>query len=112
MKVDMHQERLNQIKAKKIWFTRTKCEKCKSYYVHEKMWMVPRYGINEVRNEWFYCQHCLPTKEDVLNEVDNDNCMFGIYGVDSFLRNKPNANRNPSTFGDVPKPEQPIEEGA
>ena len=104
MKVDMHAERLKQIKLVKIWFTRTKCEKCGDYYVHEKMWMVPRWGVNERRYEWFYCQHCLPTKQDVLNQVDNDNCMFGIYGVDSFMANKGNKDRIPLPNVQQPKP--------
>ncbi len=94
VKVDMHEERLKAIKLKKIWFTRTRCSKCENFFVHEKMWEVYRWSVNETRWPWHYCQHCLPTKEDVLNEIDNDGCMFGIYGVDDFLR-QTKANLSP-----------------
>ena len=103
MMVDMNQERLKAIKSRKIWFARTQCSKCKNYFAHEKMWMVPRWGINETCHEWFYCQHCMPTKEDVLKEIYSDGCMFGIYNVDPFL-SKPNASIIPPAGVLQPRP--------
>ena len=101
MIVDMNQERLKSIRSRKIWFEKTQCSKCGNFFVHESMWMVPRWGINETRHEWFYCKHCLPTKEDVLKEVYSDSCIFGIYNVDSFLSEKPDVSILPPS--DVPQ---------
>lgn len=102
MQVDMEQVRLRKIKTIKVYFGRTKCEKCGNQFVHEKMWRVPRWGTNKWRYDWYYCKHCLPTKKDVLNEVDTDKCPFGIYDVDPFPFN-PNKKNN-MRFSDFPNP--------
>ena len=83
MKIDREQKRLNAIRLKLVIFP-TKCRCCGEEYVREKMWQVYRWGINKTRHEWNYCQNCMTSKQDVLNEVDTDDVMFGIAEVDSF----------------------------
>lgn len=63
-----------------------RCECCGDMISKEKMWKVNRWGVNGRIHAWYYCQKCMPTAEDVLNEVDTDSCNFGIAGVDSFWR--------------------------
>ena len=102
MMVDMEQDRLKRIKTVKVNFGRTKCQKCGSQFVHEKMWHVSRWGTNKWKYDWYYCKHCLPTRNDVLNEVDNDDCPFGIYGVDPYPYN-PNK-KSTTGFSKFPDP--------
>jgi len=80
----MQKERLKQVKSKKIWFMRTECRRCGNYFVHEKMWMVPVWGVNNARVELYYCQKCAPSREDALKEADEQPGFFGIYNVDPF----------------------------
>lgn len=103
MIVDMEKERLKKIKQVKVFFSRTQCRKCGRYFIHEKMWKVPRWGVNKWKFNWFYCMHCFSTPEEVLNQVDNDGCMFGIYGIDPYPYN-PNK-RNKMRFSDFPDPD-------
>ena len=84
MKVDKHQKRLKAIKLKYV-FSPTKCRCCKEEYKKEKMWMVHRYGANKVVVECRYCQNCMHSAEDVLNEIDTGKKpLFGIVGIDEF----------------------------
>ena len=84
MMIDMEKERLEKIKLVNVHFLRKKCGCCENFFVHEKMWKVPRWGINMWKYNWYYCQNCTPTREDVLEEIDTDNNAFGIYRVDGF----------------------------
>ena len=102
MLVDEHEERLKKIKLQRVFFFKTKCEKCGNQFVHEKMWHVPRWGVNEWKYDWYYCQHCMPTKEAVLEEVDSDGCNFGIYRVDPFPYNPHKTNM--IRYSDLPDP--------
>ena len=72
MQMTTKKERLEEIKLVNVMFFRTECKKCHNIFVHEKMWQVPRLGINNCQIEWYYCQHCFPTKEEVLNEIDSE----------------------------------------
>ena len=92
MKVDMHEERLKKIKLVRVGFLRTQCSKCGSFFIHEKMWHVTRWTTNDKPYDWYYCQHCLNSKEEVLNEIDTDSCPFGIYGIDSHMIKSINLN--------------------
>ena len=102
MMVDEKQERLKKIKLETIYFRRVQCMKCRSNFVHEKMWYVPRWGVNEWKYDWYYCQHCFPTKEEVLAEIDSDDNPFGIYKVDPFPYN-PHKTK-PIPFSELPDP--------
>ena len=46
------------------------------------MWVVDRWAVNSEIVTWYFCKECFPTKEDVLNEIDTDECHFGIAYVD------------------------------
>lgn len=83
MKVDREKKRLKAIKLKYVLFS-TKCECCGEEHKREKMWKLFRYGINETKHKRFYCQNCMKSAEDVLNEIDTDESPFGIAGVDDF----------------------------
>jgi hypothetical protein len=84
MKIGKEQKRLRAIKLRYVLFPK-KCKCCGEEYALEKMWSVNRYGINAVCNTWYYCQNCMHSAEDVLNEVDTDENPNGIYNVDSFF---------------------------
>jgi hypothetical protein len=85
--------RINAIKIKKPFFW-TECSICGKEYRHESMFKVQRWGVNQTVHDWWYCNHCMSSKEDVLNEVDSDECYFGIAYVDSFIGfNKKNKDR-------------------
>lgn len=73
MKVDKEQKRLKTIKLKYVLFP-TKCDCCGEEYKREKMW-----------HAWHYCQNCMHSAKEVLNEVDTDECCWGIAGIDSFF---------------------------
>ena len=83
MIVDQKAKRLKAISLKYRWFE-TECSCCGNVFRREKMWKVTRWGINRIPITWCYCQNCMHSAEDVLNEVDTDSCGFGIYGVDDF----------------------------
>ena len=84
MKVDKEQRRLKSIKLKYVFFT-TKCHYCGQLYKREKMWQLYRYGINATWQKWHYCQNCMHSAEEVLNEVDTDEFPSGIAGIDNFF---------------------------
>lgn len=83
MKVDREQKRLKAIKLKYVLFP-TKCDCCGEKYKREKMWQLYRYGVNKTWHKWYYCQRCMHSAEEVLNEVDTDETIFGIAGIDDF----------------------------
>ena len=49
------------------------------------MFKTCRWGVNQTIHEWWYCSHCMHSKEEVLNEIDSDTCIFGLAFVDSFI---------------------------
>ncbi len=65
-------------------FFEKKCDACRRRFRLERMWIVERWGVNKTCHPWYYCTHCMPTAQAVLNEIDIDDCYFGIYGVDEF----------------------------
>lgn len=76
--------RLKAVRKQYVFFPK-ECECCGDMISKEKMWKVDRWGVNKTVHTWHYCQKCMSTPEDVLNEVDTDSCHFGIAFVDSFL---------------------------
>ncbi len=72
-----NKKRLKRIKKRLAIFP-TKCECCGDMISKEKMWKVDRWGVNKTIHTWHYCQECMPTAEDVLKEVDTDECPFEI----------------------------------
>jgi len=62
----------------------TKCSCCGEEYKREKMWHLYRYGVNETWYKWYYCHNCMHSAEDVLNEVDTDESIFGIAEIYDF----------------------------
>ncbi len=94
MKRSPENKRLSAIKEKKPIFHWKKCECCGYEFKREQMFVVYRWGFNRTIREWWYCKNCTPTKEDVLNRIDNDSCMYGIANVDSyFFFNKKGSNK-------------------
>ena len=84
MKVDMKQKRLKAIKLKYVFFPK-KCRCCGEEYKREKMWQLYRYGINKIWGKCHYCQNCMHSAEDVLNEIDTGkSVLFGLAGIDDF----------------------------
>lgn len=83
MKVDNEKKRMKAIKLKFVFFP-TKCDCCEEKYKRKKMWQLNRYGINKTSHKWHYCQNCMHSAEDVLNEVDTDEFFFGLAGIDDF----------------------------
>jgi len=81
MKVDKEKKRLKAIRLKYVFFP-TRCEKCGEEYKREKMWQCYRWGINKRRDKYSYCQDCMHSAEDVLNEIDTDEVLFGLADVD------------------------------
>lgn len=70
-------ERLKAVRKHYVIFPK-RCECCGDIISKEKMWEVDRWGVNKTIHKWHYCQECMQTAEDVLNEVDTDDCHFGI----------------------------------
>lgn len=64
------------------------CRCCNNFGYNEEMWKVRRKKINiinsddETVDDWYYCKKCAPTKEDVLNIIDNDNYPYGVYPIE------------------------------
>ncbi len=83
MKVDKEQKRLKAIKLKYVR-SDTECDYCGEEFKREKMWRVNRYGVNRRIHTWHYCQNCMHSAKEVLNEIDTDACSFGIAYVDDF----------------------------
>ena len=83
MKISVSEKRLNAIKKRFFLFPRT-CDCCKTTIVLEKMWFVDRWHANMRVHRYHYCTKCMKTKEDVLTQIQNDECSFGIAFVDSF----------------------------
>lgn len=83
MKIDKEQKRLKAIKLKYVLFP-TKCSCCKEEYKREKMWQLYRYGINKTWHKHYYCQNCMHSAKEVLHEIDTDESIFGLAGIDDF----------------------------
>ncbi|MBU5331764.1 hypothetical protein KQI61_06105 [Anaerocolumna aminovalerica] len=93
MMITKEQKRLNSIKEiKPLLFYRT-CHCCDNDFVKEKIFKVDRWGVNNSVHSWYFCKKCMSTKEDVLNEIDTDECIFGIAYVDSQVINKKDYTR-------------------
>lgn len=82
-----NKQRLKAVKKQYVIFPK-QCRCCGDMISKEKMWKVNRWGVNKTVHTWYYCQKCMPTPEDVLNEVYTDDCHFGIAYVDKFLPKK------------------------
>lgn len=89
MMIDQEQKRLKYIKLKYVLFP-TRCSCCKNKYKKEKMWQVHRYGVNKTVHKWCYCQNCMHSAKEVLNEIDTDESIFGIAYVDDFYHFRKN----------------------
>lgn len=83
MMVDIEQKRLKAIRRRFIFFEK-KCDACRRHFRLERMWVVERWGVNKTCHPWYYCTRCMSTAQAVLDEIDTDECYFGIYGVDEF----------------------------
>lgn len=97
MKVDKEQKRLKAIKLKYVFFPK-QCDHCGEVFKKEKMWKVNRYGINDSIHKYFYCQNCMHSAKDVLNEIRTDESIFGIVGVDNVLADKKDFSRFNSAY--------------
>ena len=75
--------RLRAIKFRLV-LVPTKCDSCGDTFVRQKMWTFTRYGMSASHFKWYYCQNCMHSKEDVLNEIDTDEYPFGLYRIDNF----------------------------
>lgn len=80
-------ERLGQINIRYI-STNTSCSCCNNNFKEEKMWHVSRWGKNKTLTSFFYCVNCAPTKNDVLNIIDTDECEYGIFPIDNVIIRK------------------------
>ena len=97
MKVDKEQKRLKAIKLRYILFPK-ECNCCRKKYKNEKMWRVKRYGIDEPIINYYYCQSCMHSPQDVLNEIYTDSSVFGIVGVDDFFIEKKDSSKFNKTY--------------
>ncbi len=75
--------RLKAIKERKI-NSNEKCDSCGKNIKGKEVWVVNRYGTNGEVLKYYYCKECFPTREDVLNEIDTDEILYGIAFVDDF----------------------------
>ncbi len=79
------EKRLKAIKSRKV-FLRKKCAHCREKFKNQEMWVVKRFGKYGEVNKYYYCKECMPSKEDVLNEIDTDEILYGIAYVDDFFK--------------------------
>lgn len=98
MKVDKKIRRLNAIKVKFPMLLSCECKSCHNEYLHEKMFIVDRWGVNNTIHSHSYCKQCMPTKEDVLFEIDTDENPFGIAFVDNPNISKDDCTRLTAIF--------------
>ncbi len=84
MKVDKEKKRLKAIKLKYV-LCATRCACCGEEFKFERMWHVYRYDSTLNCDEYYYCRRCTPSAKDVLKEIDTDECIFGIVGVDNII---------------------------
>ena len=87
MRRTVEERRLRAIKSKFMILGRI-CECCKEEVSFEKMWVVDRWGAKKMIYPHYYCQKCMHTVKDVLNEIDNDACPYGIAFVDPYMKTK------------------------
>ena len=96
MKKTFEQRRLDAIKLKFYIFP-TECDCCRGTVKLEKMWTVRRYTEDRRCRNFYYCQECMHSAEDVLKEIDNGEDHHGIVGLDE----------PPLPFGTNPIPTTP-----
>ena len=68
MPANVQKGRSNGVKLVNVLFNKTKCQKCGSDFIHEKMWQVSK-PIGQATYYYYYCTHCFPKKHDVFEEV-------------------------------------------
>lgn len=81
METKLETKRLEAIRLKFVIFSK-QCSCCDNHFHFKKMWHVKRSGLKHTVHSWYYCQKCMPTAQDVLNEIDTDGIPFGIAGID------------------------------
>ena len=91
MMISKEQKRLKAIKEIRPLVFPVTCSCCNNDFVREKVFKVARWGVNKMVHDWYYCKHCMPTKEDVIHEIDTDKCIFGIAFVDKQVIDKVNT---------------------
>lgn len=84
MKVNKEKKRIKAIKLRFMILPK-KCQRCGEEFYFEKMWKALRWGMNETCHEWHYCQNCMHSAEEVLDEIDTDDCPWGLAFIDSFF---------------------------
>ena len=84
MKVDFERKRLKAVKSR-FMILPTECKCCNQEFYFEKMWKVSRWGMNQAVRPWHYCQNCMHSADEVLNEIDTDDCPWGLAFIDPFL---------------------------
>lgn len=85
MEESLNEKRKKRIKLRYYLFP-TECNLCRKLIHGEKMWKVERNAIKYGQTVTFhYCQRCMHSVEDVLNEIDTDAYPRGIAGIDSPL---------------------------
>ena len=84
MKVKPKNKRLKAVKPR-FMLLPTKCESCHQEIYFEKMWKVSRWGMNQAVCTWHYCKNCMHSAEEVLKEVDTDDCPWGLAYIDPFF---------------------------
>lgn len=83
MRKKFQEKRMSKIKERTIISPKC-CECCGDIICFEKMYKVTRWGANKSSHAYYYCKSCMPSKEEVLNEIDTDENHFGIFGIDPF----------------------------
>lgn len=82
MVVGIERERLEAIEF--LHVGSQKCTCCKRKFKETDMWHCERYGRRRPVVSYWYCQECMPSAEDVLNEIDTDDIPFGLAGIDGY----------------------------
>lgn len=88
MKINKKAKRLKAIKQIYPLLFSCDCKVCNNEFVREPMFKADRWGVNKTIHSWCYCKECMSTKEDVLFEIDTDECIFGIAFVDDYWKFK------------------------
>lgn len=83
MKTTEKERRLRAIKPEFVFSLKT-CHCCKKDKKFKIMWSVSRYTrTSGYFRKYYYCKDCMPTAENVLQEIDTDNIQFGIATIDN-----------------------------
>ena len=83
MMIDREAKRIHAIKLRYV-FTEHQCSCCGNYFRKEKMYKVHVWGVNRSVVPLDFCQNCMKSREEVLEEVDSYQGFFGIAFVDDF----------------------------